>query len=154
MAFSFYRRTGGDCVAPIKIIPGKKDEDFARGTPVNLETGLANVGAAADTYFVGISNQKVKIVTAGDPLEVILALPDVEFKVPYVGATKKTLADADIGTAFDLSATDAGVIDLDDTTGGAWIVVDYDNTNSFAIVVLDREKAANIVGGHVDNTTA
>jgi hypothetical protein len=150
--FRFVRRTGGDCVAPIKLIPGKAEEVFSRGEPVNLESGLANAGAPADTYFVGISNQAQTIATAGDPLEVTLALPDVVFRAPFTNAgTKKTFTNADIGTAFDLLSTDNGVIDPDDTTGGAWIVVGFDNTLRTVDVVLDREKAANIVGGHADD---
>ena len=154
MAFSFYRRSGGDCVAPVKVLPAAGSQSFRRGDPVNHENGLCTVGAAADTAFVGIANETKTTAAAGGTIEVVLGLPDVEFKVPYGGSTLKTLTDAYIGTAFDLGATDRGLINLDDTVGGAWIVVAYDNTAGTAIVVLDREKASVIVGGHIDNVSS
>ena len=154
MAFSFYRRSGGDCVAPVKVLPAAGSQSFRRGDPVNHENGLCTVGAAADTAFVGIANETKTTAAAGGTIEVVLGLPDVEFKVPYDGSTLTALTNAHIGTAFDLGATDIGLIDLDDTVGGAWIVVAYDNTAGTAIVVLDREKASVIVGGHIDNVSS
>jgi len=154
MAFSFYRRSGGDCVAPVKVLPAAGSQAFKRGEPVNHESGLCTVGAAADTAFVGIANETKTTAAAGGTIEVVLGLADVEFKVPYDGSgTLKALTNAYIGTAFDLGATDIGLINLDDTTGGAWIVVAYDNTAGTAVVVLDREKASVIVGGHTDDVS-
>lgn len=152
MAFSFYRRSGGDCVAPVKVLPAAGSQSFRRGDPVNHENGLCTVGAAADTAFVGIANETKTTAAAGGTIEVVLGLPDVEFKVPYDGSGSLTaLTNAHIGTAFDLGSDDIGIIDLDDAVGGAWIVVAYDNTAGTAIVVLDREKASVIVGGHTDD---
>jgi hypothetical protein len=57
----------------------------------------------------------------------------------YTGGSKTTLTDADITKVFDLY--DAQTIDLDDTTGGTALCVDYDNDLSlihFIVVPADR----------------
>lgn len=150
MAFEFYKRMAGG-VAPIKELPGKASEVIVKGDPVNLESGLLCVGAAADTAIVGIANESVTPTAAQEAVEVILAYPDVVFKVDFTNAgTKKTMANADIGTGFDLLSTDNGVLDPDDTTGGMWMLVGYDNTNLKAFVVLNQEAAAVIIGGGPD----
>jgi hypothetical protein len=145
MAFRFLKRTGGDCIAPIKVIPGKNAEDFTRGEPINLESGLGCAAAAADSAIVGISNQTKVMAEDGDTLEAVLALEDVVFRVGYITGTKTSLTNADIGTAFDLDATDNASINLDDTTGGMWVVVGFDNTLKTADVKLKAANRAAIV---------
>lgn len=151
MAFEFAYVMGGG-VAPIKEYPGKANEDIDKGYPVNLESGLLCAGAAADTAFVGIANESLTPATNGEMIEIVQALANVVFRVDYVVGTKTSLTNADIGTAFDLKSTALNKIDLDDTTGGAWIVVGYDNDHDKAYVVLDRDKAAVVVGGSPDAT--
>lgn len=152
--FSFLRRSDAGEVCPVKLLPMKSGEVFKRGTPVNLESGLCCAGAPADTYLVGVSNQEVTASADGEMLEVILGYPTVVFRVGFTNAgTKKTFTDANIGTAYDLLSTNNRLIDPDDSAGGAWIVVGYNNTKLTVDVVLDTEKAANIIGGSVDDVT-
>jgi len=146
MGFRFYRRTGGDCVAPVKLIPSAASMTWVKGTPVNMESGLANVGAPADTAFAGICNQTITVGSggAGTLIEVIMALDDVEFIADFTDAgTKKTFTNADLlGTLFDLNATDPTVIDPDDTTGGAWAITGFINSKKKVICKLSSTKRA------------
>lgn len=151
MAFEFAYMLGGG-VPAVKEIPVKASEAIVRGFPVNLESGLANVAAAADTAFAGIANESVTGTSAQEPVEVILCTANTVFRVNYTTGSKTSLNNADIGTAFDLKSGDLDNIDLDDTTGGAWIVIDYDNDLDVAYVVCDRDKAAVIAGGSPDAT--
>jgi len=147
--FRFLKRLGGDCVIPVAVLPAKANEAFVRGTPVNLESGLCTVAAAGDTEIVGIANQTLTPAADGEELEVILALPDVLFEADFIGTSKPTLANADIGAAFDLGATtNADKVNLDDTTGGMWVVFPgWDNTAKKVVVKLLADNAATIVGG-------
>lgn len=135
MAFRFHHVEGGG-VPPVREMPSGASETWVAGYTANLESGLLDPGAAADTAFVGIVNESKVVGTAGagTMIEVILAYDNVVFEVPYVGSTKTSLADADIGTAFDLYASDLGKINLDDTTGGAWVCVGYDNAKKTSLV--------------------
>ena len=146
--FKYLKREGGDPFAPVREYPGGASETFIKGDPVNMESGLLDPGVAADTAIVGICNEDIVLGAgdAGDMVEVILALPDVLFEVDYTAGSKTALADADIGTAFDLAAADPSNIDLDDVTGGAWVVVGYDNDRDVAIVRLLAAKRAAVVG--------
>jgi hypothetical protein len=56
--------------------------------------------------------------------ELISNTPIVTAKY-YTGGSKTSLTDADISKVFDIY--DAQTIDLDDTTGGTALCVDYDN---------------------------
>lgn len=142
--FQYRTRDGGDAVVPIIYLPAAASQTIPQGCPVEVDAGLINTGAAGDDAFVGVSNKAYTSTTAGDLIELILALPDVIFEVDYVGSTKTSLTLADLGTAFDLSASDPTVIDLDDSTGGAWVCVGFDNTKKTALVKLLRSKASPI----------
>jgi len=145
--FRFAYREGGDCVAPVKEYPAAASKTFTKGETVNLESGLLDNGAPADSAFVGVVNETISSATSeGDPVEVVLALEDVVFKVDYTGTSKTSLTNADIGTAFDLDASDGKKINLDDTTGGAWVVVGFDNDEGVAYVKLDASKRAAVLG--------
>lgn len=48
-------------------------------------------------------------------------------RAPYIGISKTSLADSDIGKVFDLE--DETSIDLDDTTGAVCVCQGYDNDN-------------------------
>lgn len=154
MGFEFAYMKGGG-IPFVKKLPGKASEVIAKGYCVNLESGLLCAAAAADTAIVGVANESVTPSADGELIEVIVATAETVFRVPFdADGTKKTLTNADIGTAFDLHSGALNTIDLDDTTGGMWIVVDYDNTNLRAYVVLDRDKAAVVAGGSPDATGA
>jgi hypothetical protein len=58
----------------------------------------------------------------------------------YTGTSKTSLTDADITKAFDL--TDSQTVNLDDTSGGPCLCVDYDNDlDLIHFVVVPVEKA-------------
>lgn len=143
--FQFAYREGGSGVPVIKLFPITASEVLSKGEPVNLESGLLDAGAAADTEFVGICNHANAEAAAGDLMEVILCDNNTVFKVDYITGNKTSLADSDIGTAFDLDSTDNTSIDLDDTTGGAWVIVDYDNDLGVAFVKCLSSKRADVV---------
>lgn len=144
MAFQFAYRTGGDCVAPVKTFPSADAKTWVKGEMANMENGLLDNGAAADSDIVGIVNAGFT-AAEGDPVEIVLALDDVVFKAPYTGTTKTSLDDGDIGTAFDYDATGDG-INLDDTTDGMWVCVGYDNDAEVAFVKLLAAERADVVG--------
>jgi len=147
MSFRFAYREGGDCVAPVKEYPAAGSKTFTKGEAVNLALGLLGNGAPAGTAFVGIANETISSATTeGDPVEVILALEDVVFEVDYTGSLKTSLTNADIGTVFDLDGGDPKKINLDDTTGGAWVVVGFDNDKGVAYVKLNAASRAAILG--------
>jgi len=147
MSFHFAYREGGDCVAPVKEYPAAGSKTFVKGEAVNLESGLLDNGAAADLAFVGVTNETVSSATVeGTPVEVILALEDVVFEVDYTGSVKTFLTNTDIGTAFDLDSLDPKKINLDDTTGGAWVVVGFDNDKGVAYVKLKAANRAAVLG--------
>jgi len=146
MAFQYSHRTGGDSVIPIKEFPSTENKTYVKGYTAALSSGLITNGGAADTAIVGVVQETIATATtAGDPVKVILALSDVIFKVDYVAGSKTSLTDADIGTAFDLKSTALNKIDLDDTTDGAWVVVDYDNTAGVAWVKCLAAKKSLVV---------
>lgn len=147
--FEFAYRDGGDCVIPIKYLPADTGKTFLKGETVNVESGLLDNGAAADTAFAGIVNAPCGPTSASDPVEVILALSDVVFRADYISSvpTKTSVVDADLGTAFDLGAAAQSVnIDLDDTTGGAWVCVGYDNANKKIYVKCLASKRSAVAG--------
>lgn len=144
MSFKFLKRLGGDCIAPVLELPVKANEAHVSGKAVNLETGLCTVGTTGDTAIVGVANETLTATVDGEKLEVVLALGDVVFEVDYVGTTKTSLTNADIGTAFNMVAT-GDKIDLDNTTGGMWVVVGFDNDAKKAHVVLSRTARAPIL---------
>lgn len=145
MSFQFaYRGVTG--IPRIKELPAAGSKTFTKGEPVNLESGLLDNGAAADSAFVGVVNETVSTsTTEGDSVEVILGDDETIFKVDYTGSSKTSLTNGDIGTAFDLSSGDNEKIDLDDSSDGAWVVVDYDNDNDVGYVKLLGTKRADIV---------
>lgn len=148
MAFRFHHVEGGG-VPPVREMPSAASKTWLAGYTANLESGLLDNGAAADVAFVGVVNESATVGSAGEgtPIEVILAYDNVVFEVDYVTGTKKTLANSDIGTAFDLKSTALNKIDLDDTTGGAWVCVGYDNDKKTALVKCLGTKRAVVVGG-------
>jgi hypothetical protein len=60
-----------------------------------------------------------------------IAVPDKDalIRAPYVGSSKTSLADTDLGAVFDLNSSDPTKVDLDDTTGGIAVCQGYDNDN-------------------------
>lgn len=89
---------------------------------VSSNTFVKATDAPSDYTIVAVA------LSDGDAAEVILFelvsnAPIITAK--YTGSSKTSLTDADITKVFDLY--DAQTIDLDDTTGGTALCVDYDN---------------------------
>lgn len=103
------------------------------GTPVKLSSGKVVKCAAADSSLVvGVA---VNAAAAdGDVIEVITNRRAV-YKCQYTPGTKTSLATADIGTVFDYDATN-NKINLDDTTGGFFPLVNFNNTGKYAWVTI------------------
>lgn len=115
-------------VVNIKTSAAVKDGDI-----VAITSGLITAMTAADTGIVGIANGDT---ASGGIAQVTLLSPMSVIRVPYVGTTKTTLADADKwGTAFDWDDTNKK-LNLDDTTGGMLKVVNYNNTAKTADVTI------------------
>jgi hypothetical protein len=137
LAFEFaYRGTQG--TAKIRKLPVAASQTIVKGDPLVIASGLLNVaaGGATAATVVGIANQASDSAAAGTEVEVILCDSDTVFKADFLNSgTKKTFANADLGTAYDMGATtDYNKIDPDDTVGGSWTLVDFDNTNLHAYV--------------------
>jgi hypothetical protein len=101
-------------------------------------------GGAAGNVAVVSSNKAVKGAAAPTAATVLgLFLEDVDeneiamiavpdkgalIRAPYIGTSKTSLADTDLGAVFDLE--DEKSIDLDDTTDAVCICQGYDNDNN------------------------
>jgi hypothetical protein len=103
------------------------------GDILAITSGLVGPLTAADAAIIGIAQGDADI---GAECYVALINDKSVIRVPYAGTSKTSLAAADrFGTAFDWDAT-AKKLNLDDTTGGTMIVVNYDNTADTADVIF------------------
>lgn len=145
----FHHRETGDSVVPVILVPASDSVAYVAGGLGNLESGLLTLAAAADSAIVGVINETITTETSTtEEIEVIPALGDVVFIADvYTGGTKKTLTNADIGTAFDLYASDLTKVALDDTTGGMMVYVGgWDATAKTGLFKILAASRAAIVG--------
>lgn len=99
------------------------------GDILAITSGLVGPLTAADDEIIGLA---MGDAASGAKASVLLLSPMSVIRVPFTGSTKTTLAAADrFGTLFDWDAT-AKDMDLDDTTGGVFVVVDYVNIDATA----------------------
>ena len=113
--------------------------DVKDGDIVAITAGLVGPLAEADSDIIGIA---IGDTDSGDDAAVLLLNPRSVIRVSYYSSTdtKTSLAAADrFGTLFDWDATE-GKMDLDDTTGGVFAVVNYDNDNDTADVCINAAK--------------
>ncbi|MCU7521934.1 MAG: hypothetical protein HF312_17095 [Ignavibacteria bacterium] len=110
------------------------------GDLISITSGKGVKAGAAATGILGIATQDITTgttVTDADAILVIAINERSVVRMSYVGTTKTSLVDTDMYlTAFDIDANQN--INLDDTTGGAMLVVGYNNTNKTADVVIKR----------------
>lgn len=107
------------------------------GELVAITSGLAGPLTAADVAILGIS---MGAYASGATAKVLLLNPMSVIRISYSGTSKTSLAAADKwGTAFDYEAT-GKTLNLDDTTGGVFRVVNYNNTDDTADVVISAAK--------------
>ena len=104
-----------------------KDNGSGKCIPVTTgHTGETILGIADET----VSAADVKMTYT--PVRGNLCMIDY-----YASATKKSIADADIVSLFDTNVTSHNMtLDLDDTTGGIWRVMQYDNDNKVAYCAI------------------
>jgi methionine aminopeptidase len=128
-----YRLSGG---APtIQTVVFKDTETLTKGDMVNLETGQADLGATADTNFLGAAQETKPGVTAVTRIEVITD-PDAVYGVDDANARVK-------GATLDLAGA----------TGAQAVAA---SANKEFVVVADTSASEETlvrfnVGKHVDN---
>lgn len=99
------------------------------GDILAITSGLVGPLANGDSDIIGIA---MGDAASGAEVPVLLLSPFSVIRVPFAGSTKKSLTAADrFGTLFDWDATNKD-LDLDDTTGGVFAVVNYNNVNPTA----------------------
>lgn len=113
----------GDCVT---LVSGKLQKATSTTTAV--------LGAMVGANFVGITSGTGTTGQLPPTIGKVVADVEAVYRVDYVGTTKTSLSQADIGSSFNLS--DAEHLNLDGTSGSyaLFTVVDYDNTNKKAYV--------------------
>jgi hypothetical protein len=89
---------------------------------ISSNTFIKITDAPGDYTVVGIALEDADAAEVAK-FELVSNAPIITAK--YTGSSKTSLTDADITKLFDIS--DAQTIDLDDTTGGTALCVDYDN---------------------------
>lgn len=97
--------------------------------------GLIQLAAAGSVRIAGVAVEGVVNAPAGTKVQVMVSKGAV-YRASYTGSTKTALTNADRGVAFDLKTTARKQIDLDDTTGGMCVVVDFNNEEKWADVLL------------------
>ncbi|MEC0265140.1 hypothetical protein [Paenibacillus anseongense] len=129
-----------DGSAPVhKLMPVAANQTLKNGfVVVNSTNRAAAAGqAAADGTVYGVTVNSITTtgtVGASDTVFVDVN-PNSIYEFPYVGSTKTSLTDSDLGTTFDLGAN-AYTVNLDDTTGGYFRCVGYSNTKKTIDVVI------------------
>lgn len=113
-----------DGSSPIyKEVPVNASQTIVKGSIVVKATGKASVAAAGATAGTvwGVAAQDVTTGASVDADDVIKidVNPMSIYEMPHnTTGTKTSVTKADIGSVFDLSATDNYTVNLDDTTGG------------------------------------
>lgn len=106
----------------------KTGASVTSGQLLTISSGLAIPATAASATILGICT---KTAGSGEITRCLLLNDKSVVRLPFVGSTKKTLADADrFGTKFDLTSDQ--IVDLDDTTGGGAMVISYQNLSPTA----------------------
>lgn len=132
-----------DGAEPISIaLPCVTSTSFDAGDIVEFSSGLIRKAVAGSTAIAGVAVEGVVSAAAGQKVQVLVSRGAI-FRVKYTPGTKTSLTNADRGTAFDLDASNAKTINLDDTTGGMCVVIDFDNVAKTADVLLKSRTLAN-----------
>lgn len=131
MGFTFRYSIGSDAVTPIN--------DYATG-------GTVPEGAAVKLN----SNGKVVVVAPGDAIfgishgndyatgyAKVQSNPNAAYEVPYIGTTKNSLTDADLGKLFDVDATGTK-LNLDASAPSQFKLLRYDNVRKVATVIVAK----------------
>jgi hypothetical protein len=137
MAFKFIHMFNGRAEPLTLKWPVAANQTIARGVLTGLSAGKAALAAAGSTVVLGVAQSPLTTggaPTSADVVDVIVS-PDAVYEVDYQTGAKTSLTDADLGTAFDITAA-GDKINLDDTVGGMCIVIGYDNVKKTAKVLV------------------
>lgn len=102
--------SGGGSKGDVAVVSSNKAVKAATGPTAGTVLGL---------FLEDVAENGIALIAVPDKNAIIRA--------PYIGTTKSSLADSDLGKVFDLK--DEKSIDLDDTTGAVCICQSYDNEN-------------------------
>ena len=145
MAFKFKYMLNGAANPTIIDWPVAASQTISIGDTLQLSSGLAAAGAEAQADFIGVAATAITTgvsVTDADTVKVIHPIGAV-FEADYAGTSLTDPTSANLGTAFDLAASSASQIDLDDVDGGAWVFIDLahlDTTNKKMYVTCKASK--------------
>jgi hypothetical protein len=105
------------------IIKGTLGGTVSKGDLLVLSTNtFVRTGDAPSATIMGIAMEDG---VTSDVILIQLVTSEPILSAKYYGTSKTSLTDADISKTFDFY--DYNAIDLDDTTGGVAMCVDYDN---------------------------
>jgi hypothetical protein len=108
-----------------------------QGDAVKLVAGKLQKATPTDTNILGLMQSTVfEGYKVAAKIGQVAEDEDMVWQVPYFGATKTSLTDADIGTVFDLK--DSRTLNLDVTTVGQFRIHKYDNLKKVAYVQLNK----------------
>lgn len=143
MAFSFAYRLIGPADPQYRTFTVGVGKQVKYGDLVKLSSGAIEAAATGDTVVGVVVNAAPYTYPGANPqtltqAKVIIPL-DCVFEVDYIGTSKKTLTDSDIGESFDLATGEAGVIDLDSKSNGDVRIIDFDNTRKKAFVTINNQ---------------
>jgi len=134
MAFRFRYVWNGQAEPLVRKWP-TADTKIKRGDLVVLSGGKAAKAEPGATNILGVAQDAPE-----NGQVTVLVSHDAVFEVPYTGSEKTSLADTDLGAAFDITAS-ADTIDLD-AADGMCQVVDYDNDRKVAYVLIKNRALA------------
>ena len=134
MAFRFRYVWNGQAEPLVRKWP-TDDTTIKRGDLVVLSGGKAAKAEPGATNILGVAQDAPE-----NGQVTVLVSHDAVFEVPYTGSEKTSLADTDLGAAFDITAS-ADTIDLD-AADGMCQVVDFDNDRKVAYVLIKNRALA------------
>ena len=109
-------------VPVIRNWPVNVSQTIVKDSLLVVSSGKATVAAAAAAAgtVLGVAKTALTSGTAVDADDIVEVdvNPNSLYRMGFYGTSKTTVTREDVGTLFDLSASDAYNVNLDDTTGG------------------------------------
>lgn len=103
-----------------------------KGDAVAISAGLAVKAGSNSTQIMGIAKENV-----GENGEVLVIVdPHATYRVDFTGSSKQTIGQSDVFTSFDLA--NENTLDLDATTNGQFMILEFDNNNHKAVVKINK----------------
>lgn len=147
MAFDFeYKRSLDHTQPMVEKVHIGASQTIKAGMLLDVSSGLGVKAAATATAILGIALADITTglsVGDDDQIPVLMLNTKSVIRAKYTGSSKTSLTAADkFGTAYDLAVdgtTGAQTVNLDDTTGGLFLVVGYNNDNNTVDVVIKAD---------------